>query len=229
MQVKHTAQAPPGAMVEEVDAELLALPAPPRGRRLAAMTLMALTVVTSMGLLGSLRSDIRDFFAPATAIDLGEATAVDPAALAPNAFVRVEGTPSAAHTVRYGRLLSGTTYVVFPLAGQRDVFVQVPLEGSSADRHMVRREFSGRLVTFGQLGGRFARVRSYLGESMGVPVSSESFLVLADEPPGSYLWAVVLAAICLLFVLLNVLLMLRWFRPLPAGDRRAAGAAAGES
>lgn len=221
-QAKQTAEAAPRPVAEEVDPELLALPAPPRGRRLAAMTLMALTVVLSGALLCSLRADVAYFFAPATATDLGEATAVDPAALGSNTYVRIEGTPSAAHTVRYGKLLSGTTYAVFPLAGQRDVFVQIPLSDAEDGRDMARREFSGRLVTFGELGGRFSQVRGYLGETMGVPVSSESFLILADEPPGSYGWALALAALCVLFVIVNVLLVLRWFRPLPAGDRAPA-------
>jgi hypothetical protein len=71
-------------------------------------------------------------------------------------------------------------------------------------------------VTFGQLGGRFGQVRSYLGETMDMPVSSESFLLLADETPGNYGWALFLAGLSLLFVLINVWLMFRWFRPLPA-------------
>jgi hypothetical protein len=216
--VKDIAEPDAAPREDSVDPELVALPAPPKGRRLAAMTVMALTVVASLALVGSLRADIAYFFAPATVVDLGEVTAVDPAALEPNTFVRVSGTPSAAHTVRYGKLLSSTTYAVFPLAGQRDVFVQVPVAGAEEERSLARREYAGRLVTFGQLGGRFSQVRQYLGDAMGVPVSSESFLILADEPPGSYGWALVLAALCLLFVLVNVVLMLRWFRPLPAGE-----------
>lgn len=213
--MKQTAEAPAGAVAEPVDPELVALSAPPKGRRLATMTVMALTVVASIGLIGVLRADIAYFFAPATAADLGEVTALDPASLTPNTFVRVEGTASAAHTVRYTKLLGTTTYAVFPLAGQRDVFVQVPLTDAETERNLARREYSGRLTTFGQLGGRFGEVREYLGETMGVPVSSESFLILADEPPGSYGWALFLAALCALFVIVNVILMLRWFRPLP--------------
>ena len=216
-QVKPT-EAPAGTLREEVDPELVALAAPPKGRRLATMTVMALTVVASLGLIGALRTDIVYFFAPATATDVGEVTALDPATLTPNTFVRVAGTPSAAHTVRYTKLLGTTTYAVFPLAGQRDVFVQVPVTDAETERNLARREYSGRLVTFGQLGGRFGEVREYLGETMGVPVSSESFLILADEPPGSYGWALFLAALAALFVVINVILMLRWFRPLPVSE-----------
>ena len=214
-QAKQTAEALEGVR-EQVDPELVALPAPPRGRRFAAMTIMALTVVASMALLASLRADVAYFFAPTRVADLGDVTAVEPGALTTNTYVRIEGTPMASGMVRYEEVLGDEGYAVFPLAGQRNVFVRVPLESSDQFREMARREFSGRLVSFGELGGRFSAVREYLGETMGVPVSSESFLLLADEPPGSYMWALFLAGLCVLFVLVNVFLMLRWFRPLPA-------------
>ena len=49
---------------------------------------------------------------------------------------------------------------------------------------------------------------------MGMPVTAESFLLMADEPPASYGWALAIAFLCLGVVLLNIWLMLRWFRPL---------------
>lgn len=226
-QANHTSQARPVGL-DRVDPELSALPAPPRGRRIAAMTIMALTVVASMALLTSMRGDISYYFATPTAVDLGDVSTVEPAQLVPNSFVRVEGTPMASGMVRYSKLLSGGTYAVFPLAGQRAIFVQVPLEGAGQERDMARREFSGRLVTFGALGGRFGEVRSYLDDTMDMPVSSESFLLLADEPPGSYGWALVLAALCLLFVLVNVWLMIRWFRPLPMATAGGPATEAGD-
>jgi hypothetical protein len=77
-----------------------------------------------------------------------------------------------------------------------------------------RRELSGRLVTVGQLGPRFEPVRAFLAREMAVPLTSESFVLLVDEPPARYGWALVLAGVGLLFVLLNVVLLVRWFRPL---------------
>lgn len=211
------------AAVDEIDPELVALAAPPRGRRIVAMTLMAGVVVASAALLLSLRADIAYFFASPEAADVGEALRVDPAALTPNTFVRVRGTPMAAATVRYGRVLSSTTYAVFPLAGQRTIFVQLAADDAAQSRALARGEFSGRLVTFGQLGGRFSAVKEYLREKMGEPVSSESFLLLADESPGSYGWSLGLGALALLFIVVNVALLLRWFRPLPSALPGAAG------
>ncbi|MDH5492501.1 MAG: hypothetical protein OEY14_11175, partial [Myxococcales bacterium] len=200
-----------------VDPELLELPAPPRGRRLIALTVMALVVTAALALVATLRADVSYFFAPTVATDIGTAVTLRPSELSGNTFVRIEGTPMASGTVRYSRLLGGTEYAVFPLAGQRDLFVQVALDRGDP-RTDSRREFSGRLVTFGELGGRFGAVRRHLEGQMGMPVSGESFLLLADESPGNYAWAVGLSGLAILFILLDLLLILRWFRPIPATE-----------
>lgn len=204
-----------GADRDAVDPELLALPAPPKGRRFATLVVMALVVVAAMALTVSLRHDLAYFFASSQTVDLGDVRDVDPARLTPNSHVRVEGTPMMSRAVRYRRVLTGGEYVVFPLAGQRTVYVQV----EDRDDAIARNEFSGRLVTFSQLGGRMSAVRGYLGQEMRLPVSGDSFILLADEGPGSYAWAFMLALLCVLFVLIDVLLLLRWFRPLAAPER----------
>jgi hypothetical protein len=212
---------------DEVDAELLALPAPPRGKRLAAMTVMALTVAASGLLLASLAPDIGYFFASSQAGDLGEATGVSAATLEPNTYVRIRGTPMASGMVRYQRLFGGD-YVVFPLAGQeqRTIYVQLPVSGPRAERELMRREYDGRLVRFGDLGSRFRSVRTHLDEKLGMPVSSDTFLLLADEPPGSYGWSLGLAFLCVLFIAVNVALLWRWFRPIAIRKRRDEDASA---
>ena len=197
---------------ERIDPELVALPAAPAGRRLAVMTVMALAVAMSLAFLFTLRLDIAYFFADDTAHLAGEAVALDVNTLTPNTFVTVSGTPMASGMVRYSR--ASAEYAVFPLAGQRNVFVQVEVHG---DAQIAQREFTGRLVTVGDLGSRFSSVSGYLN-GMGIPVSSESMVLLADEPPGTYGWALLLAALCLLFVLVNIVMLLRWFRPLGAAS-----------
>jgi len=190
------------------------LAAPAKGRRFAAMTVMALVVAASIALLTTLRLDVAYFFGSAQATTLGEVTDVDVRDLEANTYVTLSGSPMASGEVRYERVLGNGSYAVFPLAGQRDVFVQVAVDDARAARDLARREFTGRLVTFGQLGGRAEPVRSYLSDQMGMPVSRESFVLLADEPPGSYTWALALGLMCLLFIVLNVFLLFRWFRPL---------------
>lgn len=206
---------------DAVDPELLALPEPPRWRRLATLVLMALVVVAASALAFSLRHDVAYFFSSPETVDLGDVRSIDPARLEPNTHVRIQGTPMVSRAVRYQRVLTGGRYIVFPLAGQRTVYVQVEDREDAIGRH----EFSGRLVTFGQLGGRMTGVRSYLGEQLDLPVSPESFLLVADESPSSYGWALLLAALCLLFVAVDVFFLLRWFRPLPRPEGAAQPAA----
>jgi hypothetical protein len=223
--IENTADGPlgggsdPASQRDAVDPELLALPAPPRARRLLTLSIMALVVVAAMGLALSLRHDLAYFFSSPETIDLGDVAAIDPAQLEPNSHVRISGTPMMSRAVRYRRVLTGGRYMVFPLAGQRTVYVQVEDRTDALGQS----EFSGRLVTFGQLGSRMSTVRGYLGDEMDLPVSGESFLILADESPGSYAWAFLLAALCLLFVLIDVWLLLRWFRPI-ARPEDTAGA-----
>lgn len=201
-----------------VDPELMALPAPPEGRRIGTMAVMALAVVVALGLTSALRHDVAYFFTAfsgGAARPLGEATQVVPATLTSNSFVELEGTPMASQVVRYRRLLSGETFAVFPLAGQRTIFVHMPEGGLD----MPRASYSGRLVTFGDMGGRLDGVRSFFAGSMGTPVTNESYVLLVDEPPQSAWWALALSALCVLFVLVDVWLLVRWFRPLPSDDR----------
>lgn len=197
-----------------IDPELAALPAPPRARRLATLVLMALVAAGALGLLASLGDDLGYLLSRSPAADLGEAVQVDPASLTANSYVRVRGTPMLSHALRYSRMWNDGEYAVFPLAGQRHVFVRVAAPDLERFRMSPRREFAGRLVTFGQLGSEFSAVREAFAQRMGPEVSSETFLVLADEPPGRYGWVILVALVCLLFVAVDVALMVRWFRPI---------------
>lgn len=199
----------------EVDAELLALPAPPRGQRMLAMGLMAAVVAAALGLLASLGADVAYRFSADRAQDLGAAVGLDLSLLETNAYVRVRGTPMLSSSVRFERPFSGTEYAVFALAGQHQVFVQVPVDALSDPARVAQGEWSGRLMSFGELGARYRTVRTFLGERMGLPVTAESFVVLAEEAPRTYDWALGLSALCLSIVALMVWLLLRWFRPLP--------------
>jgi hypothetical protein len=208
-----------GVGPDAVDPELLALPVPPRGRRLFAMTLMAAVMVGSVALIGQIRGDIAYFFSPDTVIDLGPARLAAPADMPTNAFVRVVGTPMLSKMVKFTQPLTGSEQVVFPLAGQRHLFVQVPLDDLNDPDKGARGEFFGRLVTFADLRGRMGAVQGYLHDAMDMPVTSESFVLIVDEGPESFLWAPLLAALCLAFIALTVWMLLRWFRPLPLTAR----------
>lgn len=199
---------------DQDDPELLALPAPPRGRRLLAMTLMAAVVALSLGLASSVRPDLSYALQGDDAVALGDVGKLDPATLVSNRYVRVRGTPMLAGMVRFKSGVFGTEQVVFPLAGQRNVFVQVEASTLAEPRTASRTEFAGRLITFGELGGRFRVVREFLARSFGMPVTGATYLLVDDDPPTTHAWSLFFAAFCLGLVGLNVWLFSRWFRPL---------------
>ncbi len=183
--------------------------APPQGQRMAALTVMAAAVVAAMAMVLTLRADLSYSLGDSQPTDLGHVQALEPSELASNTYVRVEGIPTVAHALTFSRGL-GSKYRVFPLAGQRNVYVQIADEGGES---FVRSEFTGRLVTFEDLGGRYAELARVMQREMHLPVTGESFLLLADEPPSTYAWAWIVSALCLAFVLLDLFFILRWFKP----------------
>ena len=211
---KPIEEQPLNHLVDGVDPELIALGAPPKNRRFATITVMALAVAASVAMLTTLRADIGYFFESDRAVALGEATAVGAAAFQANSYATIGGTPMASASVTYSRIIGSAEYAVFPLAGQRRVFVHVPVESQRDAAASARREFTGRMVTFGQMGGRLDAVRHYMSQQLGMPISAESYVLLADEPPGAYWWALALAVLCIFFVLLNLMMLVRWFKPL---------------
>ncbi len=199
----------PTDIADGLDPELVALQAPPQGQRVAVLTVMAAAVVAAMAMVITLRTDVRYSLASSQAVDLGDVQTLSPNDLVSNTYVRVKGMPTIAQAVRFSQGLSGQ-FRVFPLAGQRNVYVQIE-DGGGED--FVRTEYTGRLVTFDDLGGRYADLAHSMQQELKLPVSGESFLLLAGEPPSSYAWTWVAFVLCVAFVLLDVYFILRWFKP----------------
>jgi hypothetical protein len=203
--------APGDAPVESpLDPELLALAAPPQAQRWTALTVMAAAVVAMLALLISLRHDMLYALAVRTPVELGDVRNVVPSQLSSNSYVSLSAVPTIARAVRFRRGL-GSSYVVFPLSGQRTIYVQMPDDGGEG---FVHAEYSGRLVTFANLGGRYAQLAKVMREETGLPVTGESFLLLAGEQPGDYMWTWMIGIICALFTALDVYFIVRWFKPL---------------
>ncbi|HEX7478972.1 MAG TPA: hypothetical protein VF331_14295, partial [Polyangiales bacterium] len=57
-------------------------------------------------------------------------------------------------------------------------------------------------------------IREYLTRSMAMPVSGDTYLLVADDPPATHAWSVLFAAFCASIVAFNVWLFSRWFRPI---------------
>ena len=107
---------------------------------MATLTIMAAAVLAAIGLLFSLRTDVRYALSPGEPVDLAGVRTVEPIKLVSNSYVRVAGTPTIGRSVSYVRGF-GTRYRVFPLAGQRTIYVQSRDDGSEG---FVRDAYSGR-------------------------------------------------------------------------------------
>jgi hypothetical protein len=57
-------------------------------------------------------------------------------------------------------------------------------------------------------------VREFLAQQMGFPVTAETSLIIADDPPATHVWALLFTLFCVAVVGLNGWLFSRWFRPL---------------
>jgi hypothetical protein len=176
---------------------------------MVALTVMAAAVVAALALVISLSGDMGYAMGRTQPVELGDVRQLAAESLESNSYVHVKGIPTVARAVRFSRGL-GTQYRVFPLAGQRQIYVQIEERGGES---FVRSEFSGRLVSFGDLGGRYADLATSMQRDAGLPVTAESYLLLADEQPASYLWTWLVGALCLGFVLLDVYFIVRWFKP----------------
>lgn len=202
----------------ELDQELIALHAPPKAQRLVTLTVMAAAVFSALALLVSLRGDMGYALSKPQPVDLGDARTLSLSDLKSNSYVHVVGIPTVARAVRFTQGL-GTQYRVFPLSGQPKIYVKIEDRGGES---FVRSEFSGRLVSFQDLGGRYAELATSMQRDAGLPVTADSYLLLAEEQPSSYLWTWLIGVFCLGFVLLDVYFIVRWFRPVPWAEDRSS-------
>jgi hypothetical protein len=204
---------PPEAEVEaRLDPELVALAAPPQTQRMMALVVMAAAVVAMLALVISLGGDMSYALSARVPAKLGQVDKLEPAdgRAHQDAYVNVTGVPTLGRAVRFRRGL-GATYLVMPFAGKQGVFLQVEDDGGEG---FVRPEYNGRLTTFGSLGRRYAQLAEVMSRDTGLTVSEESLILLAGEQPGDYTWTWPIALACALFTVLDVLLIVRWFRPL---------------
>ena len=69
------------------------------------------------------------------------------------------------------------------------------------------------MVTFDDLGGRYAGLAAVMREQTNLPVNAGSYLLLSDESPSDYTWTWIVGLLCLSFVILDAYFIIRWFKP----------------
>jgi hypothetical protein len=202
----------PRENADELDPELLALPAPPKRERTWTVVVLAVTIVASLAMMISLLRDAAYAFADSQATDLGElhpiasqneAGAPLDAAL-DNHYVRASAMLGAAGALRYERAFDSDSYRVSPVAGRPDVWIEIRMkDGEESSRFVPPSSFTGRLVRFREVGPRHRGLRDAIGAVGGSAVPDDAWLLVDGEPPVAARWAVALIALFAGFAIWN--------------------------
>lgn len=201
---------PRGIEHEEVDPELLELPAPPKAERTWTVALLLFTALASLAMLFTLRRDaayaFSDAFSDAKVTELGELDAAPQTSFVENAFVSGSGMVGAGHAIRYERPLASGSFRLMPVAGRPNVWVEVTVPaGAENVRFVPPSSFKGRLVRFDATGPKHRGLASAVRDVTGQEVPAGAWLLVdGDEPKGSR-WAVMLVIMFAGFAVWNVL------------------------
>jgi hypothetical protein len=198
---------------EEVDPELVALPDPPKKERTFTVLLLAVTAVASLAMIVALRADAAYAFASPSPAGLGElrlvamgATGATGAtsALEPNRFVQAEGMLGAAGAIRYEHPFGSDSYRVSPVAGRRDLWVEVRVPaGQENARYVPPTSFAGRLVPLDSAGPRHRGLAESVRAVTGEAVPEGAWLIVDGEQPADARWAIALMVLFGAFAVWN--------------------------
>ncbi|MDP9036604.1 MAG: hypothetical protein M3O50_17515 [Myxococcota bacterium] len=195
-----------GVDADEPDAELLALPAPPRTARALTVAVLALAGIIAMAMGFALLGDVAYGFRSDSAVVLGDLRNVAPGVLASaeNGLVRAAATLTVAGGIRYERPFTGDSFRTMPVAGRPDVWVDLRVPpGQESGRWEPPQSFTGRLVRFESAGLRHRRLAAAIEQTTEERLPSTAFLLVDGEVPSHERRAVVLFAVMVAFALWN--------------------------
>jgi hypothetical protein len=204
----------PVALVADAeDPELVALPSPPKRERTIALLVLAVAAVASCVMALTLRGDVAYALSTSTPTFLGELRDVNVSSIADNRLVQGRGVLGAAGAIRFERAFAGDTYRVSPVAGRRDLWVEVRVPaGEENGRYMPPTAFAGRLVRFDSAGPRHRGLAAAIASVTGEAVPAGARVLVDGEAPADARWAVALGALFLGFALWNVAAIARFVR-----------------
>jgi hypothetical protein len=204
---------------DELDPELASLPDPPRQTRAVGLFILALAGAVALAMVVSLRRDVAYALVRAAPIDLGDLRMVTLSSAyrhdgRDNEPVRGEGVLAPSGGIRYERLLGRDTFRVAPVAGRRDLWVEVRVASGEEDGRspQVPRAFSGRLVRFAEAGPRHRGLARAIEEATGEPVPTGAWLLVDGEDPARSRWVLVLATTFLGFASWHAAVIARMLR-----------------
>lgn len=176
-----------------------------------------LTSIATLFIMYLFRSEFLYYFAEDKSIDIGEAgTAIEWNKLKENLFVEATGIPWTTRALSYEKRLSlfgeKGRYSLFPLLGEEKLFVRYfKREGEKMD--MLPGHFYGRLIKIKNLKG-YSVIRQFYINSFGIDIPEDSWLILDGDTPHTYLWYFILYIILSLFLLINLIFVIKSIKKL---------------
>ena len=189
---------------EEIDPELMALPAPPKQERTWTVVVLLVTVLASLGMMVSLMRDAAYAFAPSSSTDLGDLKSGTIDGVLDNHYVRANAMLGAAGALRYERAFDSDSYRVAPVAGRSDVWVEIRIpEGQESSRFIPPSVFAGRLVRFSEVGPRHRGLQNAIAGVGGAAIPPGAWLMVDGDSPEASRWALALIALFAAFAIWN--------------------------
>ena len=204
---------PPG----ETDADLEALPAPRRPFRKLTLTVMAVTLLGSLGLLAALTGELSFSFKGGSPRGVGELAGFAPRAGDENDWVQGEGELEVQGAIAYRRPLEGDSYRLSRVNGADKLWVQVrvPFDDSDPDhkRFVPPTSFVGRLVPLDHGGVRLSQLESAIAAAGRPALPPDAWLLIDGEAPATTRWTLGLAMLLVGFAAFNLFGLVRLLRP----------------
>jgi hypothetical protein len=204
---------PPG----EADADLEALPAPRRPWRKLTLTVMALTLLGSLGLLAALAGELSFSFKGGSPRDVGELSGFKPDPADANAWVQGQGELEVQGAIAYRRPLESDSYRLSRVSGADKLWVQVRVPWDDDDpnhkRFVPPTSFVGRLVPLGRGGLRMSQLEGAVAEAGRPALPGDVWLLIDGEAPATTRWTLGVGTLLLGFAAFNLFGLVRLLRP----------------
>lgn len=213
MNAPTTSFVPGQALVDDVDPELLDLPAPPKRERSLTVALLLFTAVASLAMVLVLRRDAAFAFAPARPESLGDLNTAAVGSFRDNSFVEGRAMLGAAKAIRYERPLVSASFRLMPVAGRTNVWAEVRVpEGAENARWVPPNEVVGRLVRFEASGPKHRGLADAVKGVTGQDVPKDAWLLVQDEGPSDARAALLLVLLFAGFAAWNLFATTRLLR-----------------
>ncbi|MCC6555754.1 MAG: hypothetical protein IT372_22560 [Polyangiaceae bacterium] len=195
----------PGRGVDAAeDPDLLALPAPPKRERTAAVVMMILTAVAAAWMAVALLGEARYALSPGQPLEIGDLAPLRPTDDLANRYVRATGLLGTRGAIRYGRAAESDSFRLAPVAGNPSIWVEIRVpEGFEGPRFVPPTTFAGRLVPFARSGLRHSTLTASVRDQTQEVIPDNAWLLIDGGSPRASRWAVALATLFLGFAVWN--------------------------